>query len=447
MNAVPIEVAPEVCERPIIGQSISPAIQLNLNVRGLGQSSTLAINERSARMEREGREVFRMGLGQSPFPVPEPVVEALRSNARQKDYLPVRGLEALRHAVAGFHRRVNGVDRQGEDVLIGPGSKELMFILQLVYYGDLVVPSPSWVSYTPQAHIVGRQIRWVRTRRENGWRMQPQELEALCLEDPGRPRILILNYPSNPLGVTYSPAQLQGLAAVARRYGMIVLSDEIYGELHFRGGHHSIARFYPEGTIISSGLSKWCGAGGWRLGTFTFPSELHWLKEAMATVASETFTTTSAPIQYAAVRAFQGGSEIADYLEQSRRILRALGPAIATRLRAAGCQLPEPEGGFYLMPDLGGFKDRLAARGIHSSPQLCERLLQETGVATLPGTQFGRSAGELSLRIAYVNFEGGRALYGAARVGDLELDEGFLWEYCRPVLEGVERMAGWLESC
>ncbi|MDO9190944.1 MAG: aminotransferase class I/II-fold pyridoxal phosphate-dependent enzyme, partial [Sulfurimicrobium sp.] len=259
-----------------------PDVHLNLNVRGLKQSATLAINERSGQLLQEGRQVFRLGLGQSRFPVPQPVVDELKANAHQKDYQPVRGLYALREAVAGYHRRMHGIDRTAADVLIGPGSKELMFILQLVYYGDLVIPTPSWVSYAPQAQIVGRQIRWVPTRLENDWRLMPEELDRLCKEDPGRPRIVILNYPSNPTGDSYTLDELKALAKVARKYKVILLSDEIYGELHHRGQHVSIARFYPEGTIISGGLSKWCGAGGWRLGTFVFPHSLRWLLDAMA---------------------------------------------------------------------------------------------------------------------------------------------------------------------
>jgi aspartate aminotransferase len=134
------------------------------------------------------------------------------------------------------------------------------------------------------------------------------ELAVLAKEDPGRPRIVILNYPSNPTGTTYQTGRLKLLGKVARQHRVILLSDEIYGELHYQGRHVSVARFYPEGTIISSGLSKWCGAGGWRLGTFTFPPSLNWLLEAMAAVASETYTSTSTPVQYSAVRAFRGGA-------------------------------------------------------------------------------------------------------------------------------------------
>jgi aspartate aminotransferase len=153
----------------------------------------------------------------------------------------------------------------------------------------------------------------------------PDELAELCEEDPGRPRVVIINYPSNSTDATYSIERPRELANVARRYRVVLLSDEIYGELHHKGQHVSIARFFPEGTIVSSGLSKWCVAGGWRLGTFTLPPSLAWLRDAMAAAASETFTSTSAPIQYAAVRAFNGGLEIERYLSRSRKNLGSLG--------------------------------------------------------------------------------------------------------------------------
>ena len=128
---------------PDPGHHQVPPVHLNLNVRGLSPSTSLAVNELCAEIVQEGREIFKLGLGQSPFPVPEPVVEALRQNAYRKDYLPVRGLAALREAGAGYHQRSHGIERHAENVLIGPGSKELMFLLQLVYYSDLVIPTPS----------------------------------------------------------------------------------------------------------------------------------------------------------------------------------------------------------------------------------------------------------------------------------------------------------------
>ncbi|MCG8426787.1 MAG: pyridoxal phosphate-dependent aminotransferase [Chromatiales bacterium] len=422
-------------------------IHLNLNVRGLSQSATLAINERSRELHKEGKEVFRLGLGQSPFPVAAPVVEELKTNAHQKDYLPVKGLAQLREAVASYHRRQEGIEYTRDDVLIGPGSKELMFLVQLVYYGDLVIPTPSWVSYAPQATIIGRHIRWVPTDYQKGWRISPAELDALCRKDPSRPRLVILNYPNNPSGTTYPPEELKELAEVARRYKLILLSDEIYGEVHFEGQHESIARYYPEGTIISSGLSKWCGAGGWRLGTFTFPKSLRWLLDAVSVVASETYTSTSAPIQHAAIRAYEGGIEIERYLWNSRKILKKLGTELATRLQSIGTDICMPDGGFYLFPSFDKFKPELQARGIRTNIDLCEQLLQDTGVAILPGSEFGRPADEMTCRLAFVDFDGARALV-SAETQPLEqpLPDDFLDTHCSKMVTAIDKLCDWVRN-
>jgi aspartate aminotransferase len=421
-------------------------VHLNLNVRGMTSSATVAINERCNELVCEGKEIFKLGLGQSPFPVPDSVVEELRKHAHEKDYLPVMGLQRLRSAVADCQRRMHGLSSTWDDVLIGPGSKELMFLLQLVYYGDLVIPRPSWVSYAPQARIIGRQVRWLETDRDNNWRLMPDELAALCEEDPGRPRVVIVNYPSNPTGATYSTDRLKELAQVARRHRVVLLSDEIYGELHHKGQHVSIARFYPEGTIVSSGLSKWCGAGGWRLGTFTFPPTLSWLRDAMGAVASETFTSTSAPIQYAAVRAFEGGDDIERYLWKSRKLLGSLGRWAARRLALAGISIGLPSGGFYLFPDFAPLADRLQARGITTGRDLCARLLEETGVAILPGCEFGRPDSELTARLAYVDFDGARALAAVdTSATNGSLPESFLRDYCEKILTSVDRIGEWVQ--
>jgi aspartate aminotransferase len=428
-------------------KNYSPSINLNLNVRGLTESATLAINELSNQLHEQGRKIYKLGLGQSPFPVPKPVVDELKVNAFQKDYLHVQGLPQLRCAIANYIRRRQGTDYGEDDILIGPGSKELMFLLQLVYYGDLVIPTPSWVSYAPQAHILGRHVRWLSTHADNDWLLMPDELERICAADPERPRLVILNYPSNPTGRTYKVEELKALARVARKYRVILLSDEIYGELHHTGKHISIDRFYPEGTIISTGLSKWCGAGGWRLGTFIFPKSLNWLLKAMSVVASETFTSTSAPIQYAAVRAFEGGTEIEHYLWQSRRILSAVGKYTYKSLLSAGVALSPPQGAFYLFPDFSPFRERFGKRNIYTSEQFCKLLLESTGVAILPGTHFGRPQNELTARLAYVDFDGARALEAAEQYSASKpLDEGFLETYLNNTITAIDLLVSWLHD-
>ncbi len=420
-------------------------VNLNLNVRGLSPSATLAINEHSNSLIKEGKRVFKLGLGQSPFPVPESVVEALRSHAHQKDYLPVKGLLELKEAISEFNHRTQKIISSPDDILIGPGSKELIFILQLVYYGDIIIPTPSWVSYSPQARIVGRHVTWVPTLQSENYRLRPEKLEAICRTDPERPRVIILNYPSNPTGCTYSAEKLRQLAQIARKYKMIVVSDEIYGLINHKGQHVSMAQFYPEGTIISSGLSKWCGAGGWRLGTFSFPPNLRWLLDAMAIVASETYTATSAPIQHAAITAFKGNDEIDKYLVNSRKVLKGIGSYMVKKLESYKVTVPHPQGAFYLFPDFEYYREKLHSKGIYTSVELCSSLLDDTGVALLPGSDFGRQPEELTARLAYVDFDGAQAL---KVVEDSEngFDKLMVTNHCKKLVEAMDLIGSWLNS-
>lgn len=420
---------------------------INLNVRGIQPSATLRINELSNQLRAEGRDIIKLGLGQSPFPVPERVVAALQDNAHQKDYLPVKGLKALRESISGYINRTERMRCTWEDVLIGPGSKELLFILQLAYYGDLLIPRPSWVSYAPQARIIGRSVHWLPTHAENNWQLTAEELDIICRDDPSRPRILILNYPSNPTGCTYTDDQLLAIANVARKYKLILLSDEIYGEVQFNGKHKSIARYYPEGTIISTGMSKWLGAGGWRLGTFIFPKELRPLQDAMAIIASETYTATSAPIQYAAITAFNGGDDIDHYLQQSRRVLKVIGEYIHRRLTDMNVKVQKPEGAFYLFPDFSAYKEAFDHHDIKTSAAFCQELLEQTGIAILPASDFGFVPDQLSARLAFVDFDGTAALALAdSDFASQELDDSFIDQAGPRLKLAMDKLEDWLKN-
>ncbi len=426
-------------------ESIKICESMNLNLRGMPLSATLNINEKSNNMIKQGKKIYKLGLGQAPFPVPNAVIKALKDNANKKDYLPVKGLYELREAVVKYYDKSQNIKYKSDNILIGPGSKELMFILQVVFYGELLLPSPSWVSYAPQAKILGKRTVWLNTYEKHDWLLMPDDLEQYCKKEPHTPRIIILNYPNNPTGKTYPEDLLKELAITARKYGVIVLSDEIYGELNHNGYHVSIAKYYPEGTIISSGLSKWCGAGGWRVGTFAFPDNLKWIVEAMSTVASETFTAVSAPIQFASIRAFQFDKEINIYLKHSRRILKALGRYIYKNFNKAGIKVPLPDGAFYFLPNFSNLKQKLSKKGITTSTQLCEKILEDTGVAFLPGNEFGRDEKELTARIAYVDFDGKIALEAAYDITK-DIDDNFLRKYCTNTVIAIDKICEWIDS-
>ena len=416
--------------------------QLNRNVRGLKPSATLRINEDSNRLIQQGRDIIKLGLGQSPFPVPEIVTEEMRRHAHEKDYLPVKGLYRLRETVAAYYQRRDGLPGSAEDVLVGPGSKELIFNLQMACEGDLLIPAPSWVSYAPQAQMLGRRVFHLPTRGENQWRLEPEVLDEFCNREPGRTRILIINYPSNPTGCSYDEPSLKALAEVTRKHGIIVIADEIYAETTFSGKHTSMAAYYPEGTVVSSGLSKWCGAGGWRLGIMLLPGALRPLQDTMAVIASETFTAINAPTQYAACKAFSESAALDAYLAASREVLRRVASYMVQHLRAAGLEMVEPRGGFYVLASFEPHRKALEKRGILTAEALCQRLLDETGVAILPGSDFGLPEEELYARIAFVDFHGGES-FAIMEQADLS-DENFVNLYCPKLAQACVRIQEWL---
>jgi aspartate aminotransferase len=420
---------------------------INQRVGDLPESATLEINKISNYYLSQGIKIYKFGLGQSPFPIPTCIVQELQKNAHQKDYLPVEGLPELRSAIAKYRSSKHGVQIEPSNVMIGPGSKELLFLLQLCYHGELLLPNPSWVSYAPQAKIIGRKVHWLNTTLEDNWKIQPEVLDEYCSRN-NTIRLLLLNSPCNPTGSTYTSTELKNLADVARNHNLCIMSDEIYGGCTFSGqgleGHRgqSIATHYPEGTIIFGGISKWAGAGGWRLGACSFPDEMLWLMKRMCAVASETYTSVSSPIQYAAVRAYDiNNYEINHYLQATQTILTSLSKFIVGTLRSSGAKISEPGGGFYVFPDFSECP-RINKEKFKTNLEMCSHILENTGVAMLAGSHFGRPEEEMTVRISFVNFDGEAAIQGWENLGCPSYQEilktNFLQTYCPDTIEGIQ---------
>jgi len=373
-------------------------------------SPTLGINERIQALRAEGRRIHHFGFGEAPFPAPPRLAAALRDHAAAKAYLPVAGLPELRAAVIAHQARLTGCDPERFDVLIGPGSKLLLFAIQLAIPGDLLLPVPSWVSYSPQAALLGQRVLPVPTTlSDEGYGLSAATIDgviAAARAEGCNPTKLLINFPNNPAGLSIDEATLHGIAEVCRSRAVTLISDEIYGRVSYDRAYRSAARSYPEGTLVTSGLSKHLSLGGWRLGIAMVPRSIPMLFESLSFIASETWSCVAAPVQIAAIEAYAGHADIESAVHDMTAIHAIVNGAVAQRLRALGIDCPTPQGGFYSWPDFAA----LLSDAFDGSDALAAALLDEAGIATLPGTAFGEPASALKLRLASCDYDGEQAL-------------------------------------
>ena len=401
-------------------------------VKNLKISSTLRINEISKDLESKGEKIFKFGFGQSPFEIPENIVLELKNNANKNNYLPMQGLLDLRNEIAKYSNKIKNYNYKHENILVGPGSKELMFLLNLAFEGEIILPTPSWVSYEPQGILANNKIHKVETLAEKNWFPSAESIESIVLKNKNIKYLLFINSPNNPSGQICE--NLEEIANTVNKYNITVLSDEIYSELSFSNEYKSIANFCPEKTIISNGLSKWCAAGGWRLGYFVIPNELKNLRESLKVLASETFSAVSAPIQYAAISAFKNNHH--DYLNKSRNILKIVGEYVYKNLKSNKVLINKPQGGFYLMPEF-------LEKKFSSSEVMCNDLLKKKGVAILPGSDFGFNKDKLIARLSFTDFDG-KAFMKNYNINSN--NEDLLSKYAPNIIEGTKRLKDWAES-
>ncbi len=375
----------------------------------LAPSPTLSINERVRQMWANGETVYHLGFGESRFPAHPKIVRALVEHASRQSYLPSAGISELRQAVASFHSRQLNRDICPNQVIVAPGSKSLLFAFQMALAGATVLHTPSWVSYEPQSRLFDRPVMRLPASPEDGHQLHPARLHNLLRHSPYRQHLLILNSPSNPTGQMLEPALLEEIAAICRREQVLVLSDEIYGLTAFGREHVSISSFYPEGTVVLGGMSKHLSLGGWRLGTALVPpgDSGRQLLQAVAKVGSELWSTASAPIQYAAVTAYADDAELRAYVEKCTALHAARTRYLWRGLSDLDIPCAEPKGGFYLFPNFDHWRPPLASLGVRTSVDLARYLLEQWQIATLPGSDFGTPACELSLRLStsYVDLE------------------------------------------
>ena len=221
-------------------------------INDIGISQTLKINEYC---KTTNKKINKLGFGQSPFEPPDFFKMSINENIDKNDYLPVQGLESLRESIAEHYKNFHNVNISKDDLVIGPGSKLLIFQLSLIL-DDIYFVSPYWVSYINQLKLIGKGYNITNTTFESKWKITLEQLR-----EHKDNSYLFLNFPKNPTGLTYSKLELEQIVEVCREKNICIISDEIYQYLNFKNEFTTLLELYPENTIVLNGLSKWCHSG------------------------------------------------------------------------------------------------------------------------------------------------------------------------------------------
>ncbi|MEB3316528.1 MAG: pyridoxal phosphate-dependent aminotransferase [Cyanobacteriota bacterium] len=362
---------------------MSAPLKLSARAASLQPSLTLAIAAKAKQLRAEGRDVCSLSAGEPDFDTPLFIRQAAAAamEAGHTRYGPVAGEPALRSAIAEKLRVENGVPATPEQVLVTNGGKQALYNLfqVLLNPGDeVVIPSPCWLSYPPMVELAGASVRVLRTDASQGFRFSPEELEQAITPAT---RLLVLNTPNNPTGMVIGRSELEGIAAVLRRHPHVaVVCDEIYEALLGPDQtHHSLAALAPdlaERTFIANGFAKGWAMTGWRVGWLYGPA--HVVKAACA-LQSQSTSNVCSFAQFGALAALEGSRDCVRVMAarfNERRLLLYEG-----LMELPGLRLVAPQGAFYAFPDV-------SAWGLDSMT-LCNRLLEEAGLALVPGVAFG----------------------------------------------------------
>ncbi|BAQ23283.1 pyridoxal phosphate-dependent aminotransferase [Streptococcus troglodytae] len=338
-------------------------------------------------------DVLKLTLGEPDFATPKHIKEAAKRaiDADESHYTGMAGLLALRQAASAFVKeKYHLTYNPDNEVLVTIGATEALSasLTAILEPGDKVLlPAPAYPGYEPVVNLVGAEVVEIDTR-SNDFVLTPEMLEEAILKEGEALKAVILNYPTNPTGVTYSRQQIKNLAEVLKKYPIFVISDEVYAELTYTGESHvSIAEYLPDQTILISGLSKSHAMTGWRLGLIFAPTVL-----TAQLIKSHQYLVTAATtsVQFAAIEALTNGKDDAlpmkgEYIKRRDYIIE--------KMEAMKFKIIKPDGAFYIFAKIP------VAQG-QDSFKFLQDFAKEKAVAFIPGVAFGKY-GEGYLRISY----------------------------------------------
>ncbi len=361
-------------------------MQLSRRAERIQPSATLTINAKAGEMKSRGEDVISLAAGEPDFGPPERVTERAIQAVKEGNtrYTPVPGTTELRGAAAGYFEHFYGVRAEPENIIAGNGGKQCLFNLCqcLLDAGDeVLIPAPYWVSYPEMVGLADGEPVVLPTAPEEDFLLDPDKIDEAVSE---RTKVLILNTPSNPTGCHYSQQRLDRIMERALAHDLYVISDEIYDQLIFPpAGPASAAPWldsHPWRVAVVNGLSKSFALTGWRIGYVLAHKEII---QAMSKIQGQSTSNICTIAQEAAVAALEGSF---DFLAEKREILAGRRDKALERIGSWSlAQCPRPDGAFYLFPRLDGYY----SGSVTDSTSMCTYLLEEAGVALVPGIAFG----------------------------------------------------------
>ena len=367
----------------------------------LQPSATLKITGRAKELQREGKSIISLSAGEPDFPTPtficDGAVEAIRNG--EHGYTMNTGTPELRDAICTKLKRDNGLDYSPDQIVCSNGAKQSVgfSLLAMINPGDeVIIPAPYWVSYPAMTRLAQGIPVPVRTSFEDNYRLTPEQLEVAITD---KTRVLILCSPSNPTGSCYSKKDLERLANVLRKYSNIsIISDEIYEYIVFDDEHISLLNVAPDlkdRVALINGFSKGFAMTGWRLGYLAGPKEL---VKAVAKIQSQETSAPSSISQAAGLAAYSGTLDKVLEMRASFKERRNFMVEQLNSIEGVSCF--SPGGAFYVFPDISSYLNSTTPLGkpVQSSTDLCLYLLDEAGLALVPGDAFGEPNG---LRMSY----------------------------------------------
>lgn len=369
------------------------AIRFAERMSRLGTEGAFEVLAKARRLEAQGKKIVHLEIGEPDFATPDNIVEAGISAMQHgyTHYTPASGIFEAREAVAGFVSRTLKIEVDPTEVVLVPGSKNVLLftLLACIEPGDeVILPDPGYPAYASQVNFIGGVVKTVTLREESGFRMDLDELASLVTP---KTRMLIVNTPQNPTGGVLTAEDVKFVCDLAHKHDLLVVSDEIYSQLVY-GFHHESPMSHPgmrERTVLMDGLSKSYAMTGWRLGYGIMPAHI---ARAVALMGQNTYSCTASFVQQAGITALDGpDAAVQAMVEEFRRRRDTIvaGLNAIPRIRCA-----TPDGAFYVFPNVSGITP--------DDRRLGSYLLEEANVAALAGTYFG-SAGRGYLRMSYAN--------------------------------------------